>query len=547
MANAILLGKADFKSPRVRSGAEMIASILYTTLVCGVVAMAACTVSAETLALYSFNDGAAGTEVSTLSNSLGSWSGGTSAQAINSGNKPIFHADAPGKYIFVGEFPTNCVLRNPQSILFSKPDGIDPSNAGGKILFASLASELTKRDAFTLEFFFKVETESTWHAAFHMQVNNQKHRWKFSAPASGANTVRLEDQNGAGSVSKTFSQLKDKWCHFAMTYVRNVEATPGKGRLAFYIDHEHVGDLSTATESQTSNLPLVLGCSDGDGEAFWGKISTLRISDEVLEPTSMLYASDYSYLELETLAFWPFKDGTAGEMVDTVTNSVAGNPLYGKAHAGDAGLPRYSDKAPGYWVWSDAAKTNLLVTAPQSIELHANNAGQNAASSINFGSLATQFSVCSNFTFELFAKVESNATWRTLYHFCLGQSVKAIWKTCAPAGSLNKVQFERQNPSASVSTILPKDLNDGKWHHFASVCNGSDHLMRFYLDGTEVGSGLACTYVPRGGEAFYLGCSDNYSEGFCGKVSCLRVTQRALSPDEFMSCTKLPGLVVIVR
>jgi len=504
-----------------------------------------CAVSAGTLALYPFDDGAAGTEVSTVASAAGTWTGGGSAAVINGGNKPAFDADAPGKYVFSGVFPTNCVLRNPQSVLFSKPSGVSSANAGGKIELASLASALTQRDTFTLEFFFKVETEATWHAAFWMPVNGaQSHRWKFSAPSGGKNAVALQNQGGSGQVAKTVTQLKDTWYHFAMTYRRDDAGTTGQ--VTLYLNHESAGSFTSTTEGATSGLPLTLGCSDGNSEAFWGKIAALRISEEVLSASDMLYASDRNYLELDTLAFWPFKDGSAGVAVGTVTNAVAGNPLYGTSHAGDAGLPRYSAEAPGRYVWSDAAQTKLLVRNPQSIAFHADSANGNTASSVDFWGLTSQLTVCSNFTFELFAKVETNATWRTLYYFNLGTSWDTTWKTCAPAGNANRIEFERQKPNGTAYRDLA-DLDDGTWHHLASVYRADEYMMRFYLDGVEVGSGLACTNCPRAGQSFILGCSNPYAEGFCGKVSCLRVTPRALQPAEFMSCSKVSGYMLIVR
>lgn len=515
-------------------------------ILCGAVIWTTGMAFAETLALYTFNDGAAGAAVSSVVSTQGTWSGGGIAHTLFNGNAPVFSDEVPGKHIYAGVQLTNCVIENPQSVQFSANNVDSASKDGGKIVFAALASDLTARNAFTLEFFFKPETTSTWHAAFWMPVNSaQSHRFKFSAPAGGADAMSLQNQGESGSVNKSIVGLLNTWHHFALVYEKGVNS--GDDKVTGYIDHAEVGSFTSTAETVTANLPVTLGCSNDDSEAFIGKLACFRVSDGALAADDMLYAVNNVNSEKETFGFWPFRDGTAGETVGAVTNAVAWNPLDGNAaHYGVAAAPVFSEEAPGRLVWSDAGMTNLLVRRPQSVSFYTANATSMNAAAITFKNLVTQLSFCDDFTLELFAKVETNATWRTLYHFWMGESTETIWKTCAPASNANLVEFERQKPDGQLSRSVP-DLDDGTWHHFASVYKGAEHKMHVYLDGTEIGSGLGCVNTPRTGQHFFLGCADPYSEGFCGKVSCLRVTARALDPAEFMACSQEPGLVIIVK
>ena len=101
--------------------------------------------------------------------------------------------------------------------------------------------------------------------------------------------------------------------------------------------------------------------------------------------------------------------------------------------------------------------------------------------------------------------------------------------------TVNQVQF---NDSQYFSS--------GEWHHAALVADqmGETKTVRLYLDGKRLitvtlSSNISDENVVDGGKWFIGGA--NGGNSFDGKIDSLRVTLRALEPDEFLSIRKFPA------
>jgi len=100
--------------------------------------------------------------------------------------------------------------------------------------------------------------------------------------------------------------------------------------------------------------------------------------------------------------------------------------------------------------------------------------------------------------------------------------------------TVNQVQF---NDSQYFSS--------GEWHHAALVADqmGETKTVRLYLDGRKaitvfLDSNISDENVVDGGKWFIAGA--NGGNSFDGVIDSLRVTLRALEPDEFLSIRKFP-------
>jgi hypothetical protein len=83
---------------------------------------------------------------------------------------------------------------------------------------------------------------------------------------------------------------------------------------------------------------------------------------------------------------------------------------------------------------------------------------------------------------------------------------------------------------------------DGAWHHVAGTFDGS--VMRFYLDGAEVGPSTAAgpiAYPLPSNEAFYIGnFRGSCDKPFTGAIDDVRIWSRALEPDEILEHANEP-------
>ena len=159
----------------------------------------------------------------------------------------------------------------------------------------------------------------------------------------------------------------------------------------------------------------------------------------------------------------------------------------------------------------------------------------------------TDYFATTNFTIELFYKMDGNVSaWRTLFKRLGGNNVQVNLGTV----SNNKVgaQFITADDSSSTNstkTIYDSDFtNDGQWHHVALVVDqtGETKTARLYRDYKLRGSATLATnltsFVKDNDPKWYvIGSGDRYKGydyNFNGWVDSVRVTLRALEPQEFL-------------
>ena len=116
---------------------------------------------AETLGFWAFNDGAAGTEVSTVANSAGSGTfAGTAAKTTTTGSLPTFSADSPGRIVSSSRAET-VLCETSQSVAFRYPSRTNRQS--GLIDLDGVADALVGKGSFTIEWFVKMdETYAYW-------------------------------------------------------------------------------------------------------------------------------------------------------------------------------------------------------------------------------------------------------------------------------------------------------------------------------------------------------------------------------------------------
>ncbi len=104
----------------------------------------------------------------------------------------------------------------------------------------------------------------------------------------------------------------------------------------------------------------------------------------------------------------------------------------------------------------------------------------------------------------------------------------------------------RDNPNNTdrYDSTFDSNLDDGAWHHVAFVIDGENHQARSYIDGRishrRQNFDMAFAY-ENNNYPLYAGCGFDGGSAwkpiqfFDGWIDSLRVTKRALAPEEFMS------------
>ena len=158
----------------------------------------------------------------------------------------------------------------------------------------------------------------------------------------------------------------------------------------------------------------------------------------------------------------------------------------------------------------------------------------------------TDYFATTNFTIELFYKMDGNVSaWRTLFKRLGGNNVQVNLGTVS-ANKLGAQFITADNPKPdSTPTIYDTETtNDGQWHHVALVVDqtGETKTARLYRDyklrATETLATNLTSFVRNNDPKWYvIGSGDRYNGydyNFNGWIDSVRVTLRALEPQEFL-------------
>ena len=153
----------------------------------------------------------------------------------------------------------------------------------------------------------------------------------------------------------------------------------------------------------------------------------------------------------------------------------------------------------------------------------------------------TDYFSTTNFTIELFYKIDGSvAAWHSMFKRFGANNIQVN----LGVGGANKLsaQVMTGHDSSSYDTKTVNDTeftNDEQWHHAALVVDqtGESKTMRLYRDYKLIGTqelATNLTSVVRGGDQkwYVIGSGDKYE--FNGWVDSVRVTLRALEPQEFL-------------
>jgi hypothetical protein len=390
-------------------------------------------------------------------------------------------------------------------------------------------------DDFTVETFFKGPLQSghgvtSYPKLVHKQAGyylsgNANYLLELNAnydPANpgSTNSMVWRVTRSGGSVHDdvyVYTNIFDNQWH-------SLVGTKGGDKMRLYLDGYLYGTVSSPGNAETSPTggstenALMIG---SPSQPFYGSVDETRISTGVLEKRDFLaaveiYPSAQHYWRFEAHENW------SGGYLKEVDDS-GGRTAHGVV---SGGVTVSADVAPFYTPADSYGIGNT----------HSLYFDGGAGSYLQVPGTEPALAISGDLTLEAFVRLPSDwdpSGYPKVVFGTTGEPGGQANYLFEINGSSNRVFFRVTTDSDGVNRDTPGlDIVDGQWHHLAGVREGD--ALRFYVDGSLVGTttGLG-TGALRAPTSILMG-----SQNFRGWIDEVRLTARALGPDEFL--TRVP-------
>ena len=258
--------------------------------------------------------------------------------------------------------------------------------------------------------------------------------------------------------------------------------------------------------------------------------------------------------DANTIAFYAFDGGTAGTSAigGTVTNKVDPSKYGGViSRSSLGGEGSWSDDQPATYVFAKGGyKPELLCTNPRSVKVADLSDGRGIV--CDFDSVASELGDLSEWTVEWFQKFPTNLVYIPYYGlFTLplmttdltGTPASALYLTMTADSFFRLHSYSQGSGYAGLMSLKGANIWDpqlsGLWHHYAiSYKNNKATLTVDYKYSVSTTQTISPTNVP---VALQLPGPGTESYGaFHGSISCVRVSKKSLSVDDYMVASNDP-------
>ena len=558
------------------------------TVICGVV-------SAETMALYPFTDGAVGESAVgvTLMNAADSTKYAGSASTTDDGTV-TFSDVVPGKYVFEGaEQNAKLVAGGIQSVYMP--------GKNATIELSGLASDLVSAQDWTLEFFYMVPKGATDFTSWSPQVmklpvaisedyGGGTASWLCCSITSDGVFACFDSRSATGAMSYSYKANNGGWLlNDGIWHHVAVQHTNDKARLICdYNDAETVASYKTL-KFTTPQEAISFFFANG---LFKGYIACPRFSTEVLPTARLLRATDEPTYYPETVVHWSFEGGVGTDLA-AQTNCYSRYPAYHRALTNQF-----------YWAGNATRKNMVLAMTGRATTVSANDQGQLPAyaeqdrkhrilsegeeafgrsetamflkigkgcntwynsSEVSVDATAIPL-VGGDFTAEGYFRFDTEQ-WKDDFIDKSRPRVSLLMQSqdvTAYAWYLNfypeskMLQFGMALKGGATATASfnssEVDIADGAWHHVAAAYERATGKVAVYVDHNQV----LDNRIEQGAIAFSSGTSAGYNtfrvgklangHPFPGWVDEVRFSRSVLPVSRFLKLTREPtGMMLILR
>lgn len=518
----------------------------------------ACGAQAAVTANWAFDDDVATNTAATLATDVNAPTlNGTAVQNAG-GPKPTFSDDRPGPRIWASSDGPLLNTTNSASLRFVNT-GLPAdtnSHAGGAVNVPD-NDPLLRATNLTVEAFVKVDRRVNYPLLIG-KARSGGTSWNLDFDNTGKPRVRIDSgvafTNGTPGFNQSWTatvNIEDgQWHHVAFTYAHTNRA------VTLYVDY-----IQRASGNSYSNLVYDTGAlriGQGAGaRAFDGWIDEVRITDDVLTPAQFMTVTEPS----STRVYLPFEEGPNGTGAATLTNLFYAPLMHGTAGTlagvGTPVKPVFSPEQPATTTARIADGVDgPLINAQNSGSLFFVNAGLPADTNSVAGGVVTVPGAplpaqLTNFTAEVFLKVNRHVNYpQIIGKFRAGTGGLSWGLDIDNLGQL-RARFDTQIPPGTdgnnQSFNTTAFLEDGRWHHVALTYDHPSRTVCLYKDYELVRQGQTTNPISNDSGNFQIGGGGGAVRAFDGWIDEVRITDRLLTPTEFLHTVPLFGTLISIQ
>lgn len=415
--------------------------------------------------------------------------------------------------------------------------------------------------SFTVEMFVRVDpTQSNWemiasqpHSTttnlfgwginFYMPTNNAYLNFQLNF----VDTAGVNHQHGVSGSTL----LGNKWHHIALA-VTPQSGDPSKINIKFFIDYVRVYNYDAPygiVLPDSADCPVQIGGTTMEGQLFAGDIGEFRFSDKALDLGEFLRPHN-AEIDKDVVLYYDFEDypedwswfaAGSGDVVNKANPGVMGGTFVTQ----NAFTPEVVEDTP-----AERIRQSMTDCSYETSENALSNSVAHAQSGYLKCTPTEDWFSKTNFTIELFYKMDGNVVQYTpLFRRWGGGNVQMNLGVSDINNSIGITTCTENAPSTQIKLYDRVGgnynyTNDGKWHHAAVVVDqtGESKTVKLYRDHvkraeTTLDSTLASQFKTS--IDWYI-AGANSSKSFNGRVDSVRVTLRALVPEEFLTSRRYP-------
>jgi len=371
---------------------------------------------------------------------------------------------------------------------------------------------------------------------------------RFTRPREYTPTADKEDTydnvTGADNVSvysATVPAINDgRWHHVAFTAAPN-GADSSKTDVKVFFDYNQVASSTLDFRPQFSDeddCPVWIGSTRQSYGFLTGAIGEFRFSNVALTPGEFL-RSHNAGLDKDVVLYYDFEtQGESGQIVNIASPGI----MDGTIITNNSLAPEFVEDSPVERLRQSMASA-VYETSEKSLENYITSASSRKDGYVECMPLDVDWFSKTNFTVECFFKTENmTQIYTPLFRRWGGANVQVNIGVGGYGGNMGINISTNANYTQTERNI--SSFSAGTWNHVALVVNqtGETKTIKTYFnwhlkETFPLPSNLADTNLNGSGpkfEKWFFAGADGGSS-FDGKIDSMRVTLRALEPQEFLT------------
>ena len=449
------------------------------------------------------------------------------------------------------------------------------SNGGGQsgVMLETATDSSFFTDSFTVEALVHFP-EGMANAAYGVLAtqlrDDSTYVWKIWFNWNNQITFYFQDPGGSvvtnGPVVASGPFNDGKWHHIAMRAVQGESSTTVEVFYDYVLKRTSTLASRIQFPESAENSVLQIGGTTLAKQLFMGEIGEFRYSSSALPVCKFLRPrSTGNRLDADCVLYYDFEDMSddwswfaASSGFGAVVNKAMPGFMDGIITAGEMSgkgvLPKIDTAVPFEAMClsgiDDKPQENTRSFYNNYQDTDHRQSNKHLSCTVTDGISLSN----SNFTIEMFYKTDGHVLYWTPIFRRIQNSNSVFLGTGDNVAGKGDSCFCALVQSVSSDGLTTHEVNmcdtvqtnDGKWHHLALVRNGRS--LTFYRDGDAIGSGtLEYDSLRAEGAAWYFTSGGAGSNTFNGWIDSVRVTMRALAPEEFLRAETRAGLTIFIR